>query len=181
MTYDFKDVRVLVVETSPPLFELVRGVLTFFTVPEDSIHSAYNVDEAYARFASDNHDLVIVDWLQNPDRGLTFTRRLRMDSTSPNPFVPILMMAGSGHQNRVIKARDAGVPDYLVKPFTARALSQKIEHIVEHPRSFVLAETYTGPDRRRKNMKFDHPDRRADLINPAMPVAFRNTDDGKKR
>ncbi len=173
MTYDFKDVKVLVVETSPPLFDLVKGVLTFFTVPEKSIHSAYGVDEAFEKFAADNHDLVIVDWLQNPDRGLTFTKRLRRDSVSPNQFVPILMMAGSGHQNRVIKARDAGVSDYLVKPFTARALSQKIEHIVEHPRAFVLGDNYTGPDRRRKNVKFDHPDRRADNINSAMSVAFR--------
>ncbi|HYD18103.1 MAG TPA: response regulator [Patescibacteria group bacterium] len=179
MAYDFSDVKVLVVETSPPLFDLVKGVLTFFTVPESSIHSAFGVEEAYAKFAAENHDLLIVDWLENPDRGLTLTKRLRSDSTCPNPFVPILMTAGSGHQNRVIKARDAGVSDYLVKPFTARALALKIENIVEHPRSFVLAETYTGPDRRRKNVKIDFPDRRAELINPAMPVAFRKDIDGK--
>lgn len=173
MAYDFKDVKVLIVETSPPLFELLKGVLRFFTVPESQIVAAYGVDEAFKLFQKDNHDLVIADWMENPDRGLDLTRKLRADAGSPNPFVPILMTAGSGHQNRVIRARDAGVSDYLVKPFTARALALKLENIVENPRSFVLCETYVGPDRRRRNEPFEGPDRRQAESMPAMPVAFR--------
>lgn len=174
MPYDFKDVKVLIIETSPPLFDLLKGVLKFFTVPEKQITPAFGVDEAFAEFKKDNHDLVIVDWMQNPDRGLILTKRFRTDPETPNPFVPILMTAGSGHQNRVIRARDAGVSDYLVKPFTARTLALKIENIVEHPRSFVIADNYTGPDRRRKNLPFEGADRRnADGGMAAMPVAFR--------
>ena len=180
MTYDFKNVKVLVVETSPPLFDLMKGVLRFFTVPDDHIYPAFSVDDAFAKFRTDHHDLVLVDWLQNPDRGLQFTRRLRKDSSSPNPFVPVLMTAGSGHQNRVMRARDAGVSDYLVKPFTARTLALKIENIVEHPRAFVLCDTYVGPDRRRRNEKFMGEDRRLEAPLPPMPVAFRKDATGEE-
>lgn len=172
MAYDFSDVKVLIVETSPPLFDLLKGVLRFFTVQEQNIFAAYGVDEAFELFKKKNHDLVIVDWLENPDRGLHLTRKLRTGEETPNPFVPVLMTAGSGHQNRVLRARDAGVSDYLVKPFTARTLALKLENIVEHPRSFVLSETYTGPDRRRRDLPFHGPDRRSADSMPAMPVAF---------
>jgi len=187
MAYDFKDVKVLIVETSPPLFDLLKGVLKFFTVPEKQIIPAYGVDEAFSLFQKENHDLVIADWMENPDRGLELTKKMRGDAESPNPFVPILMTAGSGHQNRVIRARDAGVSDYLVKPFTARTLALKIENIVENPRPFVLCETYVGPDRRRRNEKFEGPDRRKAEAMPAMPVAFRkdalgaDDDEGKEK
>lgn len=173
MPYDFKDVKVLIVETSPPLFDLLKGVLRFFTVPERQIIPAYGVDEAFAIFQKENHDLVIADWLENPDRGLKLTKKMRADTSSPNPFVPILMTAGSGHQNRVFRARDAGVSDYLVKPFTARTLALKIENIVENPRPFVLCDNYVGPDRRRRTEKFNGPDRRKAEAMPSMPVAFR--------
>lgn len=180
MAYDFSDVKVLIVETSPPLYELLKGVLKMFTVPEDQITPAFGADEAFEHFCRENHDLVIVDWMQNPDKGLILTQKIRMGNTQ-NPFVPILMTAGSGHQNRVLRARDAGVSDYLVKPFTAKALAHKIENIIEHPRPFVLCETYVGPDRRRKQVPFDGVDRRLGEAMPAMPVAFRKEAVGEEK
>lgn len=173
MAYDFRDVKVLIVETSPPLYELLKGVLRMFTVPEDQITPAFAADDAFAAFCRDNHDLVIVDWMENPDKGLILTKKIRMDDGSVNPFVPVLMTAGSGHQNRVLRARDAGVSDYLVKPFSAKTLAHKLENIIENPRPFVMCETYVGPDRRRRQEPYEGPDRRVSEPMPAMPVAFR--------
>ncbi len=160
MAYNFKNTKVLVVESSPPLYELLKGVLGLFSVPEDKIYSAYSMDEGFRRFCREGHDLLIVDWLDNPNSGIKLTRQIRTDRLSPNLYVPILMTAGSGHANRVIMARDAGVSGYLVKPFSAKTLAQKIERIVEQPRPFILHETFTGPDRRVKQMPFTDPDRR---------------------
>lgn len=179
MAYDFTDVKVLIVETSPPLYELLKGVLKMFTVPENQITPAFGAEEAFEHFRKENHDLVIVDWMQNPDKGLILTQKIRMGDTQ-NPFVPILMTAGSGHQNRVLRARDAGVSDYLVKPFTAKALAHKIENIIEHPRPFVLCESYVGPDRRRKQVAFEGEDRRQEEPMPAMPVAFRKNESAEQ-
>lgn len=160
MAYNFKEVTVLIVESSTPLYELMRGVTMMLGVPQGGIDSAYTVEDAYRRFCSRSHDLVIVDWL-DADRGIQLTRQIRMES-SPNPFVPILMTAGSGHKQKVVKARDAGVSDYLVKPFTARQMGMKIETIVERPRPFVVSQNYIGPNRRIRELPFLGVDKRQD-------------------
>ena len=46
--------------------------------------------------------------------------------------------------------RDAGVTEFLVKPFNARDLYRRIVQIIERPRQFVRSEDFFGPDRRRK-------------------------------
>lgn len=167
LAYNFKNVRILIVESSPELFELFRGVFKLFTVPERNIDSAYSMDEGFEKFADGNHDLVIIDWLQTPDRGIELTRKIRMSDRSPNPFVPIIMTAGSGHENRVTRARDAGVSEYLVKPFTAKTLAKKIERIVENPRQFVVSEKYVGPDRRTGRGGYEGPERRQQMAEQA--------------
>lgn len=162
MAYNFKNVRILIVESSPELYELFRAVLKLFSVPERNVESAYSMEEGFEKFAKGNHDLVIIDWLQTPDRGIELARQIRMSGRSPNPFVPIIMTAGSGHENRVKRARDAGVSEYLVKPFTARTLAKKIERIVENPRQFVVSQNYIGPDRRTagRSGTYSGPERR---------------------
>lgn len=160
MPYDFKHVRVLVVESSVPMFQLVKGVLNLLTVPEGNIHSAYTVEEGFTKFCQIRHDLILVDWLQNPDRGIHLTKTIRRDKKTVNAFVPIIMTAGSGHLARVIKARDAGVSEYLVKPFSAKSLAERIVRVIEKQREFVVSDDYVGPDRRVKAISFDHAERR---------------------
>lgn len=160
MGYDFKSVRVLVVESSVPMFKLVKGVLNLFGVPESSIYAAYTIEEGFQVCRDIKPDLIIVDWLQNPDRGIQLTRKIRVDKGSPNPYVPIIMTAGSGHLNRVLRARDAGISEYLVKPFSAKSLAERITRVIEKPRDFVVCDTYIGPDRRVRDVEFEGEDRR---------------------
>lgn len=160
MAYNFKMVKVLVVESSIPMFQLVKGVLNLLTVPEKNIFASYTVEEAFASFCHERHDLILVDWLQNPDRGIHLTKTIRRDKKTVNAFVPIIMTAGSGHLARVIKARDAGVSEYLVKPFSAKSLADRIVRVIEKQREFVVCDTYVGPDRRVKQSPFEGGDRR---------------------
>ena len=160
MAYDFRNTTVLVVESSPPVFEILRDVLGLFTVPQKNIFSAYTMDEGFRKFCADNHDLVIVDWMENPNTGIRLTHQIRTNKESPNRYVPILMTAGSGHANKVVRARDVGISGYLVKPFSAKKLAEKIERIIEHPRPFIVHSSFFGPDRRIKQVPFEGPDRR---------------------
>ncbi len=162
MSYNFKDVKVLVVESTQPMYELVKGVLNLFSVPEANVYAAYTVEDAFRLFREHNHDLVIADWLQNPDRGIELTKVIRTDKNTPNAFVPIIMTAGSGHLGRVIRARDSGISEYLVKPFSAKSLADRISRVIEKPRMFVVCDSYTGPDRRSKTEGYTGPERRAD-------------------
>lgn len=102
-----------------------------------------------------------------PYDGIELIRRIRRDPRSPNKFVPIIMMTGYSHRARVEQARDMGVTEFLVKPFTAKDLYTRIEQLIERPRQFVDAGegTYFGPDRRRRRKEeYAGPRRREDEV-----------------
>ncbi|GJL84973.1 MAG: hypothetical protein DHS20C02_07480 [Micavibrio sp.] len=160
MSYDFKNVNVLVVESSTAMYQLIKNVLNMLTVPERNIQAAYDIEGAFAKFCQTKHDIVMSDWLENPDHGIQLTRMIRTNKNSPNIYVPIIMTAGSGHYTRVVRARDAGISEYLVKPFAADALAKRIVRVIESPRLFVASDAYTGPDRRTREMEYEGPERR---------------------
>jgi DNA-binding response OmpR family regulator len=162
MAYNFKQVKVLVVESSVPMFKLVKGVLNMFGVPEGNVYASYTIEEAFSTFRTHKHDLIIADWLQNPDRGIALTKMIRTHRDTPNAYVPIIMTAGSGHLTRVLRARDSGISEYLVKPFSAKSLADRISRVIEKPRMFVVCATYTGPDRRSRSEGFTGIERRVD-------------------
>src|SRR3546814_1685570 len=70
-------------------------------------------------------------------------------SASKNVFVPIIMVTAQSEEWKVMKARDAGVTEFLVKPFSAKTMARRITVVVENPRQFVRTDEFFGPDRRR--------------------------------
>ena len=132
------------------MLELTKGLLNSFGVGK--IVGAHNGEVGYRRFCESNPDLILVDWMMEGMDGLEFTRKIRQDRLSPNPFVPVVLMTGFSEKSRVIQARDIGVTEFLVKPFTARDLYKRMVQIIERPRQFVRSEDFFGPDRRRRRM-----------------------------
>ena len=171
MAYDFSKVSVLVVESTTEMYKLLKTVLFMLSVPEKNIYSAYSADEAFAKFCKNRHDIVITDWLDNPDSGVALMKKIRTDDKSPNKFVPIIMTAGSGHLSRVLRSRDAGVSEYLVKPFAASALAARITRVIESKKPFVVSSTYTGPDRRVKSIPYEGPEKRVSKLEVELQSA----------
>ena len=96
-------------------------------------------------------DLAIVDFQMLPVDGVEFTRMVRNAPDSKNPYLPIIMMTGHSEKSRVVDARDAGVTEFVAKPLTAKAVLDRIQAVIYHPRPFVRSATYFGPDRRRRD------------------------------
>ena len=150
MVYQFKAVSILVVDDMKPMAVLVSSLLKIFGF--QNIHVAYDTEDAFAQFCRYKPDIVLTDWLMQPFDGIEFIRRIRRDPRSPNKYVPVIMMTGYSHRARVEKARDMGVTEFLVKPFTAKDLYTRIEQLIERPRQFVDTGegAFFGPDRRRR-------------------------------
>ena len=107
-------------------------------------------------------DIVMTDLAMQPLDGIDFVRLVRNSQDSPNPMVPVIMITGHSTLRRVAEARDVGVTEFLSKPVTARGVIERINRVVEHPRSFVRTTDYFGPDRRRKeDPGYPGPHRRA--------------------
>jgi len=96
-------------------------------------------------------DLVIVDFKMFPLDGVEFTRLVRNSPDTVNPYLPIIMMTGHSEKSRIVEARDAGVTEFVVKPITAKAILDRIQSVIFHPRPFVKTDDYFGPDRRRRD------------------------------
>lgn len=151
MTYRFEHITILLVEDNQAMLGLIKAVLQSFGVGK--IITALNGDDAFNAYCTHNPDLVITDWMMAPCDGIALSRRIRNNPKSPNQFVPIILMTGFSEKRRVVYARDAGITEFLVKPFNTRDLYKRLYQIIERPRQFIRNEGFFGPDRRRKALE----------------------------
>ena len=151
MAYQFHNVTILVVEDNQPMLDIVKSLLLTFGVGR--VVSAKNGVEGLKKLVKYDPDIVIADWMMKPLDGISFASEVRQNKQAPNPFVPIILMTGFSQKSRVLQARDAGVTEFLVKPFNARDLYRRIVQIIERPRQFVRTEGFFGPDRRRQQQQ----------------------------
>ena len=157
----FENLKALIVEDNAHMRSLLRALLNSVGVKDiaEAAHGQAGIEALRER----KSDLVLTDLVMKPMDGLEFTRHVRKDERSPNPFVPIIMISGHTEKYRVEAARDAGVTEFLAKPITAHNLFARIAEIVERPRAFVRCDNYFGPDRRRhQNDDYPGPWRRKD-------------------
>ncbi|HEX6961966.1 MAG TPA: response regulator [Lacipirellula sp.] len=113
--------KVLVVDDSGTMRKIVIRALNAvgFT---DTIEASDGV-EGLKAFHDNSIGLVLTDWNMPNKSGLDLTRDIRATGSK----VPIYMITTEAEKNRVVEAIQAGVNDYLVKPFTQEALQQKLE------------------------------------------------------
>lgn len=161
MSYDLTTTKILLVDDMAPMLTLCKSILDAFGF--QNIYAAHDGKEALDMVIRHDPDLIITDWMMKPMDGLEFTREVRKNPRCPNPYVPIIMMTGFSSRLRVESARDCGITEFLVKPFTSRDLYNRIVQIIERPRQFVDANDFFGPDRRRRSVKdYNGPRRRDD-------------------
>lgn len=79
-------------------------------------------EQAVAQFKAGQFDLVLTDWNMPHKTGLEVVKEIRAD----NAQVPIIMITTEAEKSRVVEAIQAGVTDYLIKPFTAETLKEKL-------------------------------------------------------
>jgi CheY-like chemotaxis protein len=96
-------------------------------------------------------DIVLSDFVMEEVDGALFLRWIRTSKQAPDRFVPFIMVSGAADQQIVEAARDAGVSEFLAKPFSAKSLGERILEVIKNPRQYVLAPGYFGPDRRRQD------------------------------
>jgi CheY-like chemotaxis protein len=107
-----------------------------------------------------------------PGGGIAFCQTLRLGIDSPGRTTPILMTAHTPRPELVFGARDAGANHVLAMPFSPLDLQARLRAVLRASPSFITAEGYVGPDRRRRNLPVAGIERRqssgapADLAQP---------------
>ena len=166
-------IRLLVVEDNSFARRIVLEVLKYLGATNIAV--AKDGEEAWQEIKKEMPDIVLLDWEMIPVDGFHFLRRVRHDPTSPNPYLPIIMVTGYADRAHVFAARDGGVNEYVIKPMSAKALLDRIQAVIERPRRFVRIGEFFGPDRRRKEKLFLGPDKRG-LEEKAAPAVAATAD-----
>lgn len=153
---------ILVVEDTVPMYKLIVGILHSMGIKKITVCD--DGKKGFEKFCRENNDIVLTDWQMDGHDGLELTRNIRKSAQSPNRMAPVIMLTGYSALPRVQTARDAGVTEFIVKPFTAHDMIRRIAHVVNNPRDFVESQDFFGPDRRRRTHvhTFVGPYRRAD-------------------
>lgn len=121
-----KTMKVLVVDDFAAMRQLVKKSLTelgFQNVSE----AAGAVDAVRKMEAGEHFDLIISDWNMPKMTGLELLTYVRSGDRTKK--VPFLMITAEAQRENIIQAAKAGVSQYIVKPFTAESLQQKLETI----------------------------------------------------
>jgi two-component system, chemotaxis family, chemotaxis protein CheY len=147
----FEFLKALIVEDNLHMRTLLRSLLNALGIM--TVHEATNGEEAFRILRDRKPDMILTDLSMKPVNGIEFTLQVRKSATSPNPYIPIIMVTGHTERLKVEAARDAGVTEFLAKPITAQNLFSRIGEIVDHPRAFVKCGEYFGPDRRRHRVE----------------------------
>jgi len=119
---------VLIVDDNQNMRRLLHTLLRAARIT--AINEAASGKEALAILTSFRPDIIITDLAMKPLNGIDFVRLLRADRASPAPDVPVIMLTGYSEEAMVVKARVAGVNDFIVKPVSANVLRERIERIV---------------------------------------------------
>lgn len=115
--------KILLVDDSGTMRTIQKRCLLKLGVPEDGIVEAENGQVAFEYFSSNAFDIVMTDWNMPVMDGLSLLKKIR----EGNKQVPVIMITTEAERSRVVTAIEAGVSDYLVKPFTADTLNAKLE------------------------------------------------------
>jgi len=122
--------RILIVEDEPAIRDMVA-----FALRKDDYEPVPAGDgrEAQAAIADRVPDLILLDWmLPGGSSGLELARRWRRDALTRE--VPIIMLTARGEENDRVGGLEAGVDDYVVKPFSARELLARIRAVLRRAR-----------------------------------------------
>jgi DNA-binding response OmpR family regulator len=148
--------RVLVADPIQQMRKIIHNILTHNMGVEEVVE-VNNGEKALEALQDRPCDVLILDAAMRPLGGIELARRIRHNEEKVDPFIPIIIVSDTPVLGEVMGARDAGVTEYLAKPLSAKILELHMRALMKHPRPFVKAESFIGPDRRHRieDLKLD--------------------------
>ncbi len=123
-----KNINVLIVDDYRTMLRIIRNLLK--QLDFNNVDEAVDGQEALAKLRAGNFGLVISDWNMAPMTGLDLLKEVRADARLKS--IPFIMITAESKTENVVAAKQAGVSNYIVKPFNAETLREKIEKVLVH-------------------------------------------------
>lgn len=142
--------KILIADTDRRLAEVVQVLLESMGFSDITLTGSGQT--ALQLLKAQSFDFLITEWSLEEMGGLELIDRIRRDPGFPEPALPIILLTGRAEETDVVTARDHGINEYVLKPFNAEMLFSRLERLIEQPRNFVVAGSFTGPCRRQKGI-----------------------------
>ena len=123
-----RSTNVLIVDDYKTMLRIIRNLLKQLEI--DNVEEATDGQEALAKLRAGSFGLVISDWNMQPMTGLDLLKEVRADARLKD--LPFIMITAESKTENVVAAKQAGVSNYIVKPFNAETLREKIEKVMTH-------------------------------------------------
>ena len=120
-----RDIKVLVVDDYKTMTRIIRNLLK--QIDFNDADEASDGREALSKLRAGNFGLVISDWNMQPMTGLDLLKEVRADARLRG--LPFIMVTAESKTENVVAAKQAGVSNYIVKPFNADTLKSKISAV----------------------------------------------------
>jgi two-component system chemotaxis response regulator CheY len=121
--------KILVVDDFSTMRRIVRNLLVELGFTNAFIQEADDGVNAMAMLKQQSFDMVVTDWNMPNMTGIDLLRAIRAEPALK--ALPVLMVTAENNRDQIIAAAQAGVNGYIVKPFTAVTLKEKLDKIFE--------------------------------------------------
>ena len=121
-----KDMAILVVDDYKTMLRIIRNLLK--QLDFGNVDDATDGSEALQKLRDKEYGLIISDWNMEPMTGLELVREVRSDKKLK--ALPFIMVTAESKTENVVAAKEAGVSNYIVKPFNAETLKQKMVSVL---------------------------------------------------
>ncbi len=121
-----KNMRILVVDDFQTMRRIVMNLMR--QLGFTNMIEAADGELAWEVLENDNIDLIVSDWNMPNMTGMELLKKVRASEEYKN--IPFIMVTAEGKKENVIAAVQAGVNNYIVKPFNAATLKEKLKRVI---------------------------------------------------
>lgn len=122
-----KSIKILVVDDFPTMRRIIKNLLK--DLGFENVDEAEDGAQGLEKLRGGSFDFVVSDWNMPNMDGLTMLQNIRADANLSK--LPVLMVTAEAKKENIIAAAQAGANGYVVKPFTAATLEEKLNKIFE--------------------------------------------------
>lgn len=122
-----KNMKILIVDDFSTMRRIIKNLLR--DLGFTNTHEADDGSTALPMLKAGDFDFLVTDWNMPGMTGIELLKEVRADSKLV--ALPVLMVTAEAKRDQIIEAAQAGVNGYVVKPFTAQVLKEKIDKIFE--------------------------------------------------
>ena len=122
-----KNMKILIVDDFSTMRRIIKGLLS--ELGYSNVEEADDGNTALPLLKANNYDFLITDWNMPGMSGIDLLKVVRADGKLAK--LPVLMVTAEAKRDQIVEAAQAGVNGYVVKPFTANTLKEKMDKIFE--------------------------------------------------